>query len=288
MAGRARGAAARRARLRARTGGSAFAGGFGAAVALPGLGLAAAPAVAAGDGAVAGGGRRAELGYGDAAAPRGGAVAGGADLRGAAQLARPLAGCGRHPGGGGAAGRDGAAAARGSGSGLRDGPGLRAARGLRGRRHHPPRARTAGGGAAYGTVWVILLAYLVRFQALALRPVAAAAGRLDPALDDAARGMGAGVWRRLCSVHLPPLRPALVAGGLLVALLGVNEVTLSSLLSGPGTQTLGMLVFNLQDGGATGQAAAVSLVALVLVAALMALAGLAGRRLPPGTLPWRP
>ncbi len=145
-----------------------------------------------------------------------------------------------------------------------------------------------GGGAAYGTLFVILFAYLVRFQALALRPVAAAAGRLDPALDDAARGLGAGTWRRIASVHLPPLAPAIVAAVVLVALLAVNEVTLSSLLSGPGTQTLGMLVFNLQDGGQSGQAAAVSLLAMLLVATLMVLATIAGRRLPAGTLPWRP
>ncbi|WP_426957095.1 ABC transporter permease [Muricoccus radiodurans] len=145
-----------------------------------------------------------------------------------------------------------------------------------------------GGGAVYGSLAVVLFAYLMRFQALALRPVWAAAARLDPALDDAARGLGAGVWRRLLTVQVPLLAPALAASGILVALLAVNEVTLSSLLSGPGTQTLGMVVFNLQDGGQGAQAAAVSLISLAVMAALMALAGRAGRRLPPGTLPWRP
>ncbi|MFT8246436.1 ABC transporter permease [Roseomonas sp. BN140053] len=145
-----------------------------------------------------------------------------------------------------------------------------------------------GGAWFYGSLALILFAYLARFQALALRPVAAAAARLDPMLDAAARGMGAGAALRLRAVQLPLLAPALAAGGILVALLAVNEVMISSLLHGPGTQTLGVLVFNLQDGGEGPQAAAVSLVALLLVAALMALATLAGRRLPPGTLPWRP
>lgn len=145
-----------------------------------------------------------------------------------------------------------------------------------------------GGGAIYGTMALIFFAYLARFQTLALRPVAAAAARLDPALEDAARGMGAGLLLRLRAVHLPPLAPALAAGALLVILLAVNEVTVSSLLHGPGTQTLGVLVFNLQDGGQSPQAAAVSCLSLLLVAALMGVASLLGRRLPPGTLPWRP
>jgi iron(III) transport system permease protein len=145
-----------------------------------------------------------------------------------------------------------------------------------------------GGGAIYGTLALIFFAYLARFQTLALRPVAAAAARLDPAMEEAARGMGAGLLLRLRVIHLPPLAPALAAGGLLVMLLAVNEVTVSSLLHGPGTQTLGVLVFNLQDGGQSPQAAAVSCLSLLLVAALMGAASLLGRRLPPGTLPWRP
>lgn len=145
-----------------------------------------------------------------------------------------------------------------------------------------------GGVVLYGSAALILLAYLARFQALALRPVAAAAARLDPALDLAARGMGAGPVRRLAAIHLPLLAPALAAGAILVVLLAVNEVTVSALLHGPGSQTLGVLVFNLQDSGSTALAAAVSCLALLLVALLMALATLAARRLPPGTLPWQP
>jgi iron(III) transport system permease protein len=140
----------------------------------------------------------------------------------------------------------------------------------------------------YGTLGLILFAYLTRFQALALRPAAAAAARLDPALDDAARGMGAGVLRRILRIHLPPLAPALAAGGILVALQAVNEVTVSSLLYGPGTQTLGVLVFGLQESGNAPLASAVSCLALGLMAALMAAATLAARKLPAGTLPWRP
>jgi iron(III) transport system permease protein len=145
-----------------------------------------------------------------------------------------------------------------------------------------------GGMSLYGSLAVILLAYLTRFQALALRPVAAAAARLDPLLDHAARGLGARTLRRVVSIHAPPLAPALAAGAILVALTAINEVTVSVLLYGPGTQTLGVLVFTLQESGQSTQAAAVSCLALGLMAALMAAATLAARRLPSGTLPWRP
>ncbi|MDW8399527.1 MAG: ABC transporter permease subunit, partial [Acetobacteraceae bacterium] len=145
-----------------------------------------------------------------------------------------------------------------------------------------------GAAALYGTLWLIGLAYLTRYQALALRPVAAAAARLDRRIEEAAQGLGAGPWRRLAEIQAPLLAPAVAAGAILVMLLSVNEVTVSSLLYGPGSQTLGVLVFTLQDSGQSPMAAAVSTVSLVLVGALMAVATLAGRGLPPGTLPWRP
>lgn len=144
------------------------------------------------------------------------------------------------------------------------------------------------GVSLYGGLGLILIAYLARFQALALKPVAGAAARLDPALEEAARLAGAGPLRRLVTIALPLLAPAAAAAGILVSLLALNEITLSILLYAAGSQTLGIVVFGLHDGGAVGQAAAVSIVALCLVLALMGAVSLLARRLPPGTLPWMP
>ena len=142
------------------------------------------------------------------------------------------------------------------------------------------------GISLYGGLGLILIAYLARFQALALRPVAGAAARLDPGLEEAARLAGAGPLRRLATIALPLLAPSAAAAAILVALMALNEITLSILLYAAGSQTLGVVVFGLNDAGAAGQAASVSLVGLMLVLALMAAAGLFARRLPPGTLPW--
>jgi iron(III) transport system permease protein len=144
------------------------------------------------------------------------------------------------------------------------------------------------GLSLYGGLGLILIAYLARFQALALKPLAGAAAQIDPALEEAAQLAGAGKLRRMVTIALPLLAPAAAAAGILVSLLALNEITLSILLYAAGSQTLGVVVFGLHDGGAVGQAAAVSVVALCLVLALMGVATLLGRRLPPGTLPWMP
>ncbi len=139
----------------------------------------------------------------------------------------------------------------------------------------------------YGTLSLILLAYLARFQALALKPVAAALARQDARLTEAAAMLGAGPLRRLVAIDLPLLAPAATAGLLLVALTALNEITVSILLYAAGSQTLGVVIYGLNDSGQAGMAAAVALLALGLVAALLGAASLLGRTLPRGALPWQ-
>lgn len=142
-------------------------------------------------------------------------------------------------------------------------------------------------GSLYGTFAILLVAYLARFLPLVLRPVLAAAEALDPALDEAARIVGAGPLRRLALILTPQVLPALMAGSLLLVMTAINELTLSALLWSAGHETVGVMIFALQYEGNSTAAAAMAVVSLLLVVVpALALDRLA-HRLPPGTLPWR-
>lgn len=54
--------------------------------------------------------------------------------------------------------------------------------------------------------------------------------RLDPALEEASRGLGASRWRTLRTIVIPQLRPALASSGLLVALYVLSEFGAVSML----------------------------------------------------------
>lgn len=142
------------------------------------------------------------------------------------------------------------------------------------------------GVSIYGTLWIVGIAYVARFLVLALRPVGAAFAQLDPALDEAAAAAGARLGRRLRDVALPMVAPAAGAGAILVFLTALNELTVSALLWSSGAETLGVIVFSLQEGGDSPLAAAVSSLAVAVVVALMASLSLLAKRLPKGTLPW--
>ena len=57
-----------------------------------------------------------------------------------------------------------------------------------------------------------------------------ALSRIDPATEEAARSLGAGPWRTFFTVMFPQLRPALTAGGLLVALYTLSDFGAVSLM----------------------------------------------------------
>lgn len=143
------------------------------------------------------------------------------------------------------------------------------------------------GVSLYGTLWLILAAYLARFLSLALRPAQAACTALDPAMEEAARACGARPLRRLVTIVGPLVAPAAAAGGLLVFLTAFNELTVSILLWSQGRETLGVVVYALEEGGSPTLAAALSVIAIGVVFVAMLAAGAVGRRLPPGIIPWR-
>jgi iron(III) transport system permease protein len=141
--------------------------------------------------------------------------------------------------------------------------------------------------ALYGTLGLIFIAYLARFLVVCVKPVAASLAQLDPSLEEASQLAGAGPWRRLGGIILPMVSPAVFAGGLLVFLLAVNELTVSALLWSAGNETLGVLIFNLDEGGESVLASAVSVLVVIMVASLMLTLSLLAPRLPKGVIPWQ-
>ncbi len=131
----------------------------------------------------------------------------------------------------------------------------------------------AYGGWLRDTLLLILVAYLAKLWVLGLRPLASSAERLPPDLLFAARASGAGPISAFVTVVLPMFRPVAAAAWLLVFIFALHELTMSSLLYGPGSTTLAVAVLNLQQlGDPTVTAAlAVLLTVLVFVAAVPVL-----------------
>jgi iron(III) transport system permease protein len=142
------------------------------------------------------------------------------------------------------------------------------------------------GVSIYATPWIIVFAYLARFMPVVLKPVLAGMTQVDMAQEEAAALDGARIMRRLTDIILPSLLPAAVAGGLMAFLLAFSELTVSALLWSAGTETIGVVLYNLEEAGLASQASAVAIVIVAVVTLAMLALNALGRYLPAGTLPW--
>jgi iron(III) transport system permease protein len=127
----------------------------------------------------------------------------------------------------------------------------------------------------FNTPWLILCAYVMSFVAIVVQSVSAPLRSTPLTAEEAARISGAGRLRALMDISWRMAVPAALAGGTLVMLTAVRELTISVLLLAPGAQTLGVNIFSLQQAGAYNAASALSLI--VTLVGLLGL-GLAARQ----------
>ncbi|MGO4523702.1 ABC transporter permease [Microvirga sp. 2MCAF35] len=139
----------------------------------------------------------------------------------------------------------------------------------------------------YATPWIIVFAYLARFLSVALKPVLAGMAQVDVAQEEAAAIDGARLAQRLFGIVLPSLLPAAVAGGLMAFLLAFSELTVSALLWSAGTETIGVVLYNLEEAGLASQASAIAIVIVAVVTVAMLVLDALGKYLPEGALPWQ-
>ena len=138
---------------------------------------------------------------------------------------------------------------------------------------------------AYGnwlrdTLAIILVAYVAKFWALGQRQVAGSIDRLPADVMRAARASGAGPVRTIRAIAMPLLRPSLVAGWLVVFLFAFHELTMSSLLYGPRTATLSVVVLNAQQLGDPTVSAALAVLLVGMIGVLAVPLALVARRRP--------
>jgi iron(III) transport system permease protein len=121
-----------------------------------------------------------------------------------------------------------------------------------------------------GSLLGLVLAYLVRFSAVALQSVEAGYARLPASIDDTARMLGAGRVRVLRELHLPLLKRSLAAAALLVFVDVMKELPATLVLRPFDSDTLAVVAYNLARDERLAEAALPSL-AIVAVGLLPVL-----------------
>lgn len=103
------------------------------------------------------------------------------------------------------------------------------------------------GPSLYNTLAMLWLAYMIKFLSLAMKTIGDGYGQIDDVLAEAARVSGASWFTTLKTIWLPLMKPSLIAAWFLIFMPAFSELTMTILLSGPGIETLGTVIFQLQE-----------------------------------------
>ncbi len=121
------------------------------------------------------------------------------------------------------------------------------------------------GPTLYGTIWILLIAYLMRYMAYGLRSCRASLMQIHDSLEEAAATSGANRLRTLRDVTLPLMRPGMIAAWVLIFMSAFNELTVSVLIWSARNETIGVWIFVMQDSGFPGRASALAVAILPII-----------------------
>ncbi|WP_282007029.1 ABC transporter permease [Propioniciclava sinopodophylli] len=120
-----------------------------------------------------------------------------------------------------------------------------------------------------GTLWILPLAYFIRFVPLVFRNAAASLAQIDPSVEEAAQSLGAGPWRTLRTITLPLMARGVIAGALLAFVQGFGEYVASVVVYPARYAPLSVEIYNRQYANELGSAFAYG--SLQMVAILVVL-----------------
>ncbi|SDT38843.1 iron(III) transport system permease protein [Jiangella sp. DSM 45060] len=129
------------------------------------------------------------------------------------------------------------------------------------------------GQVLVATFWIMPLAYFVRFLPMVFRSTSAALAQTDPALEEAARNLGASWPRAFLTVTVRLVLPGVVAGALLAFVHGVGEFVASVLIYTSRTEPISVAINNSMYRFEMGTAAAYGMLQVVLIFVVMLVSG---------------
>lgn len=129
----------------------------------------------------------------------------------------------------------------------------------------------------YGTLWILLIAYITRFLPYGLRTMTSTIIQIHDDLQDASMACGAGFSSTFRRILLPLLRPGFIAGWIILATIYLREFSTSVFLYSPGSEPLGPLLYHFYVDGNLGPMCSLALIVSIICVALIMIARRIGR-----------
>jgi iron(III) transport system permease protein len=130
----------------------------------------------------------------------------------------------------------------------------------------------------YATLTALLLAYIAAYLPYGIRPLASAFVQVHAHLEESSLVCGASRLTTMRRIIVPLLIPGVVSAWILMATMFVRELTVSVVLSRPGSEVLAVQILSFADDGLWGKLSALGIIMIAISTGLVLLAMAAGRK----------
>ncbi len=128
----------------------------------------------------------------------------------------------------------------------------------------------------YATIWALLIGYIATYLPYGIRPLTSAFVQIHGNLEESSRVCGGGPLYTMRRIVIPLLVPGIVSGWILLATMFVRELSLSVVLSRPGTEVLAVQILRFAEDGLWGRLSALGIIMIFISTVLVIIASLAG------------
>ncbi|HYM18578.1 MAG TPA: iron ABC transporter permease [Micropepsaceae bacterium] len=130
----------------------------------------------------------------------------------------------------------------------------------------------------YGTIWILLIAYMTRFLPYGMRFNTASLVQLHKELEESASLAGADWLTTFRRVVLPLLKPGLLAGWIYIVIVSVRELSSTILLYSPGSEVVSVVLWEMWQNGQYVQLSALGVMLIAVLFAFVLVAQLISKR----------
>ncbi|MGZ5095319.1 MAG: ABC transporter permease [Burkholderiales bacterium] len=130
----------------------------------------------------------------------------------------------------------------------------------------------------YATIWALLISYIATYLPYGIRPLSSAFVQVHAHLEESSLVCGASPLTTMRRIIVPLLIPGIVSAWILMASMFVRELTLSVVLSRPGSEVLAVQILRFADDGLWGRLSALGIIMIFISTSLVLLATLVGSR----------
>jgi len=130
----------------------------------------------------------------------------------------------------------------------------------------------------YGTIWIMLIAYVTRFMPYGMRYNTASLLQVHQELEESAAMSGASLAMTFSRIVLPLLKPGLIAGWIYIVVVSIRELASSILLYSPGTEVVSVMIWELWQNGQYVELSALGVMMILVLLGFVIVAQFVGRR----------